>query len=83
MSDQNSPLIKSIAVLGGTGKEGSALAMRWAINGYKVIIGSRSAEKAETVAREINEALDRFRIFYTLAFHPLPHDYAILSMNAQ
>ncbi|GAB5489998.1 MAG: NADPH-dependent F420 reductase [Phototrophicaceae bacterium] len=58
MSDQDSPLIKSIAVLGGTGKEGSALAMRWAINGYKVIIGSRSAEKAETVAREINEALE-------------------------
>lgn len=58
MSEQDSPLIKSIAVLGGTGNEGSALAMRWAINGYKVIIGSRSAEKAESAAAEINEALE-------------------------
>lgn len=58
MSEQDSPLIKSIAVLGGTGNEGSALAKRWAINGYKVIIGSRSAEKAEATANEINEALD-------------------------
>lgn len=58
MSEQDSPLIKSIAVLGGTGNEGSALAMRWAINGYKVIIGSRSAEKAQATASEINEALE-------------------------
>ncbi|MEM9952517.1 MAG: NADPH-dependent F420 reductase [Chloroflexota bacterium] len=58
MTDQNAPLIKSIAILGGTGKEGSALAQRWAINGYKVIIGSRDASKAQTTAEEINQALD-------------------------
>lgn len=58
MSEQDSGLIKAIAVLGGTGKEGSALAKRWALNGYKVIIGSRSAEKAETAAAEMNEALE-------------------------
>jgi len=58
VTEQDSPLIKSIAVLGGTGKEGSALAKRWALNGYKVIIGSRSAEKAATAAAEINEALE-------------------------
>ncbi|MGJ3238203.1 MAG: NADPH-dependent F420 reductase [Anaerolineae bacterium] len=58
MTEQDSPLIKSIAVLGGTGKEGSALAMRWAIKGYKVIIGSRSADKAQTTANEINQALE-------------------------
>ena len=28
----------TIAILGGTGKEGSGLALRWAQNGYKVII---------------------------------------------
>lgn len=58
MTEQDSPLIKSIAILGGTGKEGSALAARWALNGYKVIIGSRTSEKAEATAAEINEALN-------------------------
>ena len=54
---QDSSLIKTIAVLGGTGKEGSALAIRWALNGYKVIIGSRSQEKAESAAAELNAEL--------------------------
>lgn len=55
MTEQyDSPLVKTIAVLGGTGKEGSALAIRWALNGYKVIIGSRRQEKAERVASELN-----------------------------
>lgn len=58
MTEQNFPLIKSIAILGGTGKEGTALAKRWAIKGYKVIIGSRTLEKAETVAAEVNEELE-------------------------
>ena len=49
----------AIAILGGSGKEGSGLAFRWAHAGYPVIIGSRSAEKAEQAAREINEALGR------------------------
>ncbi len=53
----NSPILLCIAVLGGTGKEGSALAMRWALNGYKVIIGSRDAEKAKARAAELNAEL--------------------------
>ena len=48
---------QTVAVLGGTGKEGSGLAIRWALNGYRVIIGSRSAERAEGRAKELNEAL--------------------------
>lgn len=50
-------LVKTIAILGGTGKEGSALAVRWALSGYKIVIGSRSAEKAETSATELNAQL--------------------------
>jgi NADPH-dependent F420 reductase len=46
-----------IAILGGTGNEGPGLAMRWAHAGYKVIIGSRQAEKAERTATELNEKL--------------------------
>ena len=43
-----------IAVLGGTGKEGSGLALRWANAGHEVIIGSRDGEKAQRVAEELN-----------------------------
>ncbi len=52
------PLMLTIAVLGGTGKEGKGLAYRWAKAGYQVLIGSRTPEKAVTVASEILEMLD-------------------------
>lgn len=42
-----------LAILGGTGKEGSGLAARWAAAGYKVVIGGRDAAKAEAVAAEL------------------------------
>lgn len=48
----------TIAVLGGTGKEGSGLAMRWAMNGYKVIIGSRDGERAAAHAAEMSARLN-------------------------
>src|SRR5690606_9590768 len=48
-----------IAILGGSGAEGSGLAFRWAHAGYPVIIGSRSAEKAAAAAQQINTALGR------------------------
>lgn len=47
----------TIAVLGGTGKEGSGLAMRWALKGYRVIIGSRETERAVARAAEMNARL--------------------------
>jgi len=46
-----------IAILGGTGKEGVGLALRWAIAGYKIVIGSRQAEKARMAAGDINNRL--------------------------
>ncbi len=55
--ERDLPLLLTVAVLGGTGKEGSGLAMRWAINGYRVIIGSRDAEKAVAKAAEMNAEL--------------------------
>lgn len=49
---------KIIAVIGGTGREGPGLALRWAKSGqYQVIIGSRQQEKAERVAAELNAQL--------------------------
>lgn len=43
----------TLAIIGGTGALGSGLAMRWAAAGYRVVIGSRSRERAEAAAREI------------------------------
>lgn len=58
MSDQGSgSLIKTIGIIGGTGKEGSALAKRWALNGYRVLIGSRDATRATDRAAELNAEL--------------------------
>jgi NADPH-dependent F420 reductase len=47
----------TIAILGGTGHEGSGLALRWAKAGYRVLIGSRTAERAAQTAAEINAQL--------------------------
>ncbi len=55
MTDSN--LLLTVAVLGGTGKEGKGLAYRWARAGYRVLIGSRSAEKAIAAADEITGML--------------------------
>ena len=55
---EKKPLMVTIAVLGGTGKEGKGLAYRWAKAGYRVLIGSRSSEKAVTAASEIMSLMD-------------------------
>jgi hypothetical protein len=51
-----------IAVIGGTGAEGSGLAARWAHAGHRVTIGSRSADKAQQAADELNGILDSARV---------------------
>ena len=56
--EEKAPLLLTIAVLGGTGKQGKGLAYRWAKAGYKVLIGSRTPEKAVTAASEIMEKLE-------------------------
>lgn len=53
----NAPTLMTLAVVGGTGKEGTGLALRWALNGYRVIIGSRDAERAANHAKELNGRL--------------------------
>lgn len=54
MTEQQ-PTIRTIAIVGGTGKEGKGLAYRWLKAGYRVIIGSRQAEKAEAAAADLLE----------------------------
>ncbi len=45
----------TIAILGGTGDLGTGLARRWAKAGHKVVIGSRTQEKAETAAADLKD----------------------------
>jgi NADPH-dependent F420 reductase len=40
----------ALAVLGGTGEQGRGLARRFALAGHPVVLGSRSAERAEAAA---------------------------------
>ena len=50
-------LLITIAIVGGTGPEGTGLALRWARAGYRVIIGSRSGEKAVAHAQGLADRL--------------------------
>ncbi len=54
---KNPSTMVTVAVLGGTGKEGAGLVLRWARAGYHVVIGSRSAERAADKAKELNALL--------------------------
>ena len=52
----------SITIIGGTGPQGKGLAKRFALSGYKVILGSRNRERAQEASSELNSALpEKFR----------------------
>jgi 8-hydroxy-5-deazaflavin:NADPH oxidoreductase len=48
---------RKIGILGGTGPEGSGLAMRWAASGEHIVIGSRDAQRAAESARRLREKI--------------------------
>lgn len=54
--------IPSLAIIGGTGKEGNALAARFARAGVRVLIGSRDATKAQTAADELNQRINQTNV---------------------
>ncbi len=56
MALPDSLLETTVAVLGGTGPQGRGLARRFADAGLPVVIGSRSAERAEATAEELASA---------------------------
>src|SRR6185503_15541277 len=47
-----------VGLIGGTGEEGRGLALRWAMAGARVSIGSRTIEKAKVTADELNQILN-------------------------
>ncbi len=58
MLEDSTLKIHTIAIVGGTGREGKSLAYRWAKAGYRVIIGSRQVEKAQAAAAELLTRLE-------------------------
>jgi len=52
MTERETPSVDGlvIGILGGTGDQGRGLARRFALAGHQVLIGSRSAERAEAAA---------------------------------
>jgi NADPH-dependent F420 reductase len=58
MTDEATTTIHTIAIAGGTGKEGKGLAYRWAKAGYRMIIGSRVLDKALSAADDLNQLLN-------------------------
>ena len=60
MTDEATTTIHTIAIAGGTGKEGKGLAYRWAKAGYRLIIGSRVLEKALAAADDLNQLIQRW-----------------------
>jgi NADPH-dependent F420 reductase len=49
--------LEPIPIVGGTGALGAGLALRWAKAGGPVVLGSRSAERAEQAAAKLREAV--------------------------
>ena len=45
---------ESIAILGGTGDLGTGLAIRWAKAGHRIVIGSRTLEKARKAVADLH-----------------------------
>jgi NADPH-dependent F420 reductase len=54
----------TVGIIGGTGEEGRGLALRWAMAGAQVILGSRVAERAREAADELNQVLGQEKIRY-------------------
>jgi NADPH-dependent F420 reductase len=59
MTERETPSVDGlvIAILGGTGDQGRGLARRFALAGHQVLIGSRSAERAQSAAAELGHGV--------------------------
>jgi hypothetical protein len=54
-----------IAILGGTGPQGQGLAMRFALAGIGVALGSRQADRGQEIANHLNDTLQQTKKSYT------------------
>lgn len=67
-----------VGLIGGTGEEGRGLALRWALSGARVTIGSRASEKARTTADELNAIIGGDRIGYATNQVAIAHSEFVL-----
>jgi 8-hydroxy-5-deazaflavin:NADPH oxidoreductase len=56
----------TIAIIGGTGAEGSAIALRLGHADYRVIIGTRDASRGAHICEELNSILGRTALQYAI-----------------
>jgi NADPH-dependent F420 reductase len=54
--------VDPVPIIGGTGALGHGLALRWAVAGVEVVIGSRDAARAEEAARRVSEAVPEAKV---------------------
>ena len=54
--------IPTVGLIGGTGEEGRGLALRWAMAGAQVTLGSRTVERAVDAAADVNRLLGASRV---------------------
>ncbi|WP_324667803.1 NAD(P)-binding domain-containing protein [Geochorda subterranea] len=59
MTTGDRPFAGRVAVMGGTGRQGLGLALRWAAAGLPVAIGSRDAQRARQAVDRLRQALER------------------------
>jgi NADPH-dependent F420 reductase len=64
-----------IGIVGGTGREGRGLALRWAAAGHDVVLGSRDAARARARAEELSAEAGR-------AIHGGSNEEAVSSADA-
>ena len=50
---------ETIAILGGTGDLGTGLAIRWSKAGHRIVIGSRTLDKARNAVANLKEVSPR------------------------
>jgi NADPH-dependent F420 reductase len=50
--------VSDVAIIGGTGNQGFGLAVRWALAGKSIAIGSRDAGRAAEAAGRVREAIE-------------------------
>jgi len=84
-----------ISLLGGTGDIAEGLVLRWTKAGHRIVIGSRSDEKAKGIARDYNQRLSELGIEASIEGLPnaeaaadsevvvisLPYEYTVGTLN--
>jgi 8-hydroxy-5-deazaflavin:NADPH oxidoreductase len=68
--------VNAVAVIGGTGAEGFGLALRWALAGIDVVIGSRDEGRAESAAARLRERVRQASV------RGLENSYAVAACDA-